>query len=195
MLRIIAGRYRGRRLQTPPGLEVRPTGDRVKETLYNVVQDLVRGACVLDLYAGTGNLGLEAASRGARRVVCVERSPAAWRVLQRNVEFLGARDVEMVREDALRYLGRPQPEPFDLILADPPYEAGSEDALLSAVGSPVLRPGGVFVLQHRRTWQAPEVASSLRRWQSKRFGDTGLDFFVREEEGHAEADGARTGNV
>lgn len=195
MLRIIAGRYRGRRLHTPAGLAVRPTAGRVKESLYNVLQDIVAGARVLDLYAGSGNLGLEASSRGAREVVCVECAPAALRVLRRNLEALGTSDVAMVRDDALRYLGRPQPEPFDVILADPPYDAGAEDTLLGAVAGPVLRPGGVFVLQHGRAWHAPDAAAGLRRWQSKRFGDTALDFFVREEEDHAAADGARAGDV
>ena len=155
MLRIVAGRWRGRRLATLAGTTVRPTGDRVKETIYNVVRERVKAALVLDLYAGSGSLGLEALSRGARRAVLVERDRAALAVLRRNVESLEARaEVQVVHGDALRYVAASHPEPFDLVLADPPYAAEVEGALLAAA-SGALRPGGCFVLQHARRWQAP----------------------------------------
>jgi 16S rRNA (guanine966-N2)-methyltransferase len=182
MPRIVAGRFRGRRLYTPPGLVVRPTADRVKESLYNVLQSEVSGARVLDLYAGAGNLGLEALSRGAKRVVLVERAPAALGALERNLEALGARgEVEVVRGDALRYLARDDLEPFDLVLADPPYDAGAEDALLRGVCGGALVAGGWFVLQHARRWQPAVAIRGLRHSSSKRFGDTVVDFFAREE--------------
>jgi len=199
VLRIIAGRFRGRRLQTPPGLAVRPTGDRVKQTLFDILQGFVPGARVLDLYAGSGNLGLEALSRGARRVVLVETAPAALAAIARNREHLGAgRELEVVRSDALRYLGRSCAEPFDLVLADPPYDLGVEAAILVAARGPALRPGGCLVLQHARRWTAASMVDGFRVGTPKRFGPTQLDFFWREEDGGGgtrPADGAVPGNV
>jgi 16S rRNA (guanine(966)-N(2))-methyltransferase RsmD len=181
MLRIVAGKWRGRRLHTVPGRQVRPTADRVKESLYNVLQGRVEGGRVLDLYAGSGNLGLEALSRGARRAVLVERDAGALAVLRRNVAALAAQDeTDVVHADALRYLASRHPEPFDLILADPPYDAGVEAVLLGAARGPLLGPGGCFVLQHSRRWTAPRDLPDLALWRSKRFGDTVVDFFVRE---------------
>jgi len=199
MLRIVTGRFRGRRLRSVPGREVRPTADRVKESIYNILQTEVAGARVLDLYAGSGNLGLEALSRGARAVVLVERAPAALGVLRQNLEALGVQDeVEVVRGDVLRYLAGGQASPFDIILADPPYDAGAEPELLRALPGTALRPGGWLVLQHSRRWLAPEVAGDLRQVRSKRFGDTVVDFFRREEEDHDTAGpphGALPGDV
>lgn len=181
MLRVIAGRFRGRRLETVPGTAVRPTADAMRETVFNVLQSHVAGAVVLDIYAGTGSLGIEALSRGARRAVLVERDRRALEILRRNVAALGIdAEVEVVAADALRYLGRPHPEPFDVVLADPPYAAEVEAAVLAGAAG-ALGPAGVLVLQHPRRWQAPDEPAGFRTWRTKRFGDTTIDFFVREE--------------
>jgi 16S rRNA (guanine966-N2)-methyltransferase len=197
VLRIIAGRFRGRRLQTPPGLAVRPTGDRIKQTLFDILQGFVPGARVLDLYAGSGNLGLEALSRGARRVVLVERAPAALQAIAANLQRLdAASEVEVVRAEALRYLAGSHAEPFDLVLADPPYADGVEAALLAAACGAV-RPGGCLVLQHDRRWR-PAPVPGWRHTAARRFGATGLDFFWREEAdrgGSAAPHGALPGDV
>jgi 16S rRNA (guanine966-N2)-methyltransferase len=198
MLRIIAGRLRGRRLETPAGLEVRPTGDRMKQTLFDVLQGVVPGAVVLDLYAGSGNLGFEALSRGARRVVLVENAPVALAAITRNRQHLGiGAELEVVRGDALGYLGRSYAVPFDLVFADPPYDLGVETALLDAARGPALRPGGCFVLQHARRWQVPAALAGFRIGIGRRFGATQLDFFWREEESgdRSTAHGALPGDV
>jgi 16S rRNA (guanine966-N2)-methyltransferase len=121
-LRIIGGRYRGRRLQFPslPGL--RPTGDRVRETLFNWLQPLIQGARCLDLFAGSGALGLEAASRGAGRVVLVERARPAAEQLRAHVRTLGLEGVEVIEADALQWLAGPA-QPFDILFLDPPFAA------------------------------------------------------------------------
>jgi 16S rRNA (guanine(966)-N(2))-methyltransferase RsmD len=198
MPRIIAGRFRGRRLRTPTGSATRPTGDRMKESLYNVLGDRVAGTRVLDLYAGSGALGLEALSRGAARVVFVETAPAALVALDANATTLGVgAEVEVVRDDALRYLARVRAAAFDLVLADPPYALGVESALLERSGD-VLVPGGMLVLQHHRRWQAPDGLAGWTRLRARRFGDTVIDFFAREESGDgrdATPDGALPGDL
>ncbi len=182
-MRIVAGRFRGRTLQGPDGNWLRPTADRMKESIYNVLQGWFPGARVLDLFAGSGNLGLEALSRGARRVVLVERSPRALRLIRHNLETLAVHDeVEVVREDALVFVARASQEPFDVILADPPYDQGFEAALVEAMTPELLAAQGCFVLQRRRTTDWGAVPEFLRAWRTKRFGDTHVDFLLREED-------------
>lgn len=187
MVRIIAGRWRGRRLQTLPGDAVRPTADRVKQSLFDVLRDVVPDSRVLDLYAGTGNVGLEALSRGARRLVSVERAPDAVAILRRNVAMLGCADqVEVVRAEAFGYLRGAGTGGFDLVFADPPYDAGVEDDLLQRIAASLPR-GAMLVLQHARRWTAPDRVAPLMRVRTLRFGTTVVDCFVREERTHAES--------
>lgn len=195
MLRIIAGRFRGRRLQTPEGPAVRPTADAMKETIYNVLGGVVRDARVADLFAGSGSLGLEALSRGARAVVFVEEASAALAALRANIQALGVQDESsVVRADAVGYLGRGGPDPFDVVLADPPYAHGAESALLAAARQRVA-PGGWLVLQHGRQWEAPAAPPGWRRQRPRRFGATTIEFFVREEARDGEPDGTVPGDV
>src|SRR5215208_7039866 len=120
-MRVIAGTYGGRRLQAPSGTDTRPTADRVREALFSILGARVDGARVLDLFAGSGALGLEALSRGAAGVTFVERAPAALRVLRANLAALGA-DAEIVPSDALRWLGAASAasRQYDLVFLDPP---------------------------------------------------------------------------
>ena len=124
---MIAGRYGGRRLQAPPGDATRPTADRVREALFSILGERVAGARVLDLFAGSGALGLEALSRGAREVTFVERAPAALKALRANLAALGA-DADVVRADALRWLRAASggARQYDLVLLDPPYRRAAE---------------------------------------------------------------------
>src|SRR2546423_8936791 len=124
-LRIVAGKWGGRRLRTPRGRDVRPTSDRVREALFSILGPL-DGARVLDLFAGSGALGLEALSRGAASATLVERAPAAVQVLRDNVADLGA-DAEVVAADARAYLrvAREQGAQYDLVFLDPPYRAAA----------------------------------------------------------------------
>ncbi len=135
-VRIIGGRHRGRKLRFPdlPGL--RPSGDRSRETLFNWLQPWIEGARCLDLFAGSGALGFEAASRGAARVVLVEKAAKAVRQLQENADSLGDVPVEVVQADAPAWL-ESAPGPFDLVFLDPPFAAD----LLPKVLETLLRPG------------------------------------------------------
>ena len=124
-MRIIAGTHRGRRLKAPPGLDTRPTSDRVREALFSILGD-VEGDRVLDLFAGSGALGIEALSRGAAGAVFVEQDRRAADAIRSNLAAIGERRAEVRQEDALAYLGRASGErPFDLVFADPPYSSAT----------------------------------------------------------------------
>jgi 16S rRNA (guanine966-N2)-methyltransferase len=167
-MRIVAGRWGGRRLVAPPGRSTRPTSDRVREALFSILGPL-DGERVLDLFAGSGALGLEALSRGAGEAVLVERAPAALKALRANVEALGA-DAEVVAGDARAYLraARERGAEYDLLFLDPPYRAADElgrDLLLA----PVLASRGRVVSESDR--RAP-LELDVPIIDERRYGDT-----------------------
>ncbi len=132
-IRIIAGEYRGRRIPVPQKADLRPTPDRVRETLFNWLGQWLDGRACLDLFAGSGALGFEAASRGAARVVMVENDAAACRSLEKFRSLIGASAVEVVRGDAFEYLARSR-ERFDLVFLDPPFRQNALPALFRLLG-------------------------------------------------------------
>ena len=170
-MRVIAGRYGGRRLQAPPGEATRPTSDRVREALFSILGDRVDGARVLDLFAGSGALGLEALSRGAASATFVDSAPAAIKAVRANLAALGA-EAEVVRSDALRWL-RAAPSgarQYDLVFLDPPYRrAGELGAPLSAALAPVLAEGALVVAEADR--RAP-LELTMPATDERRYGDT-----------------------
>lgn len=180
MSRIIAGAAGGLRLQSVPGQGTRPTTDRVKESLFARLEawGMLHEARVLDLFAGSGALGCEAASRGAAAVTLVERHPPAVRVCRANAAVvhraLGRDDVVAVHQGAVAaYLADPAAGPWDLVLADPPYPLGERElsAVLAAlVGR--LGEGGVVVVERSSRSPEPEWPSGLRRFEQKRHGET-----------------------
>ncbi len=156
-MRIIAGEFRSRVLRAPAGMHTRPTSDRLRETLFNVLQPRIEGARFLDLYAGSGANGLEALSRGAAQTVLVEQAAPALAALRANVEALGARGAEVAGVPVARWLARAGsavPVPFDIIFLDPPYaEAGEYAATLGTLGAhaaSLLAPGGIVIAEHAR---------------------------------------------
>jgi 16S rRNA (guanine(966)-N(2))-methyltransferase RsmD len=181
-MRIIAGDFKGRRLRTVPGGATRSTADRVKESLFNILLSEVPNAVVLDLYCGAGTLGLEALSRGAERVIFVDRSRRALKCTQANVALVGAEtQVEVLCQDALAALrllaGRG--ESLSLILADPPYGEGLPAKVLAAVGASACRaPVGVLVIEHHKKdlplAQPGDAPTGFSLWTARRFGDTVL---------------------
>jgi len=178
-MRVTGGRLGGRRLAAAPS-GVRPTADRVREALFARLGDL-DGACVLDLYAGTGALGIEALSRGAERVVFVERSRASLAVLRGNLDALELADAtRVVAGDvraALRRLAR-DAERFDLVLADPPYADRALAEPLALLGdSGLLRPGATLVIERSRRHPLPAVPGLVSQ-QACRYGDTELEWLT-----------------
>ncbi len=176
-MRVIAGRFGGRRLADPPGRGVRPTSDRVREALFSALGDLA-GRHILDVYAGTGALGIEALSRGAASAVFVERARASLRVLRSNLESLGLGDVpeiaRVVRGDApavMRRLGR-DAETFDLVFLDPPYASDeARRALEALVAADLVSTGGEVVVEASRRHPVPIVPGLALR-EERRYGET-----------------------
>ena len=171
-MRVVAGTARGRRLEAPPGLDTRPTSDRVREATFNALgsMDAVEGALVVDLFAGSGALGIEALSRGAQWCTFVERSRAAVAVVQANLVSTGldAR-ADVVAMDVLAWC-RSTTEPVDLVLADPPYAFADWDALLAVV------PADLVVAESNRTIVAPPGWKTARE---RRYGTTVTTFLAR----------------
>jgi 16S rRNA (guanine966-N2)-methyltransferase len=177
--RIIAGQARGRRLRVPPGPATRPTADRAREGLFSSLLSLLDldGARVLDLYAGSGALGLEALSRGAGTATFVEEDPAALRVLRANVEAVGRPGADVVDEHVEHFLSRPATSAYDLALLDPPYDdevaAVLEDLL------PWLADDAVVVVE--RDSRGPELAwpAGLEGVRTRRYGAATLWYGLR----------------
>ncbi len=148
-VRIIAGHLRGSKLPVPDHPGLRPTSDRVRETVFNWLQPMVSGAHVLDLFAGTGALGFEAASRGAGKVVLLERDAALAQGLRASVDRLKTAQVQVVTGDALAWLQRPAEHCFNLVFLDPPFAAGLWQAAAAALG-PWLAPGALIYVENPR---------------------------------------------
>jgi 16S rRNA (guanine966-N2)-methyltransferase len=185
-MRVIAGTLRRRTLDAPVGLKTRPTSDRLRETLFNVLAPRMESARFLDLYAGSGAVGIEAVSRGAANVVLVERAEPALKVLRGNLEKLGLRGgvrVEGVSVGTFLRRIRPQNSAmiFDVVFLDPPYEAVEEYAtvlgLLGGDAAGMLAEGAMVIAEHRRREKLEDAYGVLRRSRVLEQGDAGLSFY------------------
>jgi 16S rRNA (guanine(966)-N(2))-methyltransferase RsmD len=185
-MRVIAGEAKGRRLKAPKGRELRPTGDRVKEALFNILPHDLSGRKVLDLFAGTGNLSIEALSRGAEEAVLVDVSRDATHVIEENVRGLGLTERSRVLTapvfKSVRMLSRRE-EKFDLIFLDPPYDKELVGETLKAIAAEgLLAESGVVVAEHSVREKIEERYGALVLSDQRRYGDTMLSFFGRSEE-------------
>ena len=187
-MRIIAGTYRSRVLAAPQGLATRPTSDRLRETLFNVLGARVMGAAFLDLFAGSGAVGLEALSRGAASVTFVERARSALAVLRANLDRLGVREGVRIHPGGVGPFLRlfadasPKTEAYEVVFLDPPYDAVEEYArtleLLGGAASPLLPEGAVVIAEHRRKQRLEERYGVLQRTRLLAQGDAALSFYA-----------------
>jgi 16S rRNA (guanine(966)-N(2))-methyltransferase RsmD len=182
MTRVIGGQGRGRRLKTPAGEKTRPTGARVRQTLFDILAPEIAGSRFLDLCAGGGGVGLEALSRGAAKVVLVDRSPGAVQAIRANAAAMSALGghVEAFRQEAATALAglAAAGHRFDVVFLDPPYESDLYLPLLEA-GESVLDDGGVVVAEHFHKRELPATIGRLLRARSVRIGDHRLTFYRR----------------
>ena len=195
-MRVIAGKWRSRPLLAPAGMDTRPTADRLRETLFNVLTqgavDRVQGARFLDLYAGSGAVGVEALSRGATQAIFVEQAAGALAVLRKNLEALGIRGdaarVEkrgvgrFLRGELENELKKTAVEGFGVVFLDPPYDLAEEYAttlgLLGGEGAALLAPAGLVVAEHRRKQALAESYGRLTRIRLLEQGDAGLSLYA-----------------
>jgi 16S rRNA (guanine(966)-N(2))-methyltransferase RsmD len=182
-MRIIAGTYRSRVLSAPAGLATRPTSDRLRETLFNVLAPKIGGAAFLDLYAGSGAVGLEALSRGAASVTFVERAPGALKVLRANLAALGIGSGFRIHAGAVSaFLQAKRAERFDVVFLDPPYDALPDYenglGLLGGSSRGVMAADAVVIAEHRRKVRLADRYGNLERTRILEQGDAALSFYA-----------------
>ena len=188
-LRIVAGRLRGRRLRVPPGAPLRPTSERVREAMFNILGQDLSGFDVLDLFAGTGALGFEALSRGARRAVFVESDPKTATMLRASAAALGVeREARVIVGRVEQVLDRARlGGPYHVIVADPPYDRTGEAPLVEAIdAAALLALHGTLVIERQKRTPPHEGTPGLRRVRTADYGDSSLDFFKYHNPGSRE---------
>ena len=182
-LRVITGTARGKRLRELEGQSTRPTTDRVKEGLFNAIQFDIAGGRVLDLFAGTGQLGIECLSRGADAAVFVDNSPKAAALVRENLRITGLDGrAAVLQADALDFLARTR-ERFDLLFLDPPYSSGLlEEAIKRAAAFDILKPRGIIVAEYPATDPFPVPPPPFRAGRTYRYGKIAVTLCQREDE-------------
>jgi len=191
-MRVISGSARGRKLKSPKSSETRPIMDRVKTALFDILAPEIMGMRVLDLFAGTGSVGIEALSRGAESATFIERSPEAWRLVRENLALTNLSDrAEVLRVDAFTYLQQAAAtgRRFDLVyIAPPQYVNMAAQALMQLDAAPLTEPDGLVIVQihpQERAELDTLTFKRLRRYDERRYGSTLLLFYTHDEESHA----------
>ncbi|MBR5218183.1 MAG: 16S rRNA (guanine(966)-N(2))-methyltransferase RsmD [Clostridia bacterium] len=179
-MRVISGTARGRRLVTKPGEDTRPTADRVKEAVFSMLQNRIYASRVLDLFAGSGALGIEALSRGAEHAVFVEKDSEAARVVEKNLKDTRLWDKSrLIKGDALVYLSGAK-ESFDIIFIDPPYAAGLYGDVFSLICSGgLLAPDGIIISEHKTGCEIP-VCPPLTQVSDRKYGNVSVAILKKE---------------
>jgi 16S rRNA (guanine(966)-N(2))-methyltransferase RsmD len=183
-LRIIAGKYRGRNLKSPPDGKTRPTSDRLRETLFNILSPRIgEETRFLDLCAGSGAVGIEALSRGVRHAAFVDISRKNCALIEENLDHLGVPEerTEVFQSDAEKFLSR-SAETFDIVYYDPPYAEDYQDVLrkFGDADSKLLSESGVVIAEHHAKQTLPDLVGELRRWRLLKQGDSCLSFYERK---------------
>ena len=180
-MRVITGSARGRKLKTLEGLDVRPTTDMVKEAVFTIIQFRVPYASMLDLFAGCGQMGIEALSRGASRVVFVDRSRESQAVIKENLTATGLmKQSRVIADDVVSFLSHAS-DKYDIIFLDPPYDEGYGPKILPLLEK-ALAPGGIVLFEHRYKEEFPETAGGLVRKKNYKYGKIAVTTYVHAED-------------
>ena len=180
-MRVITGSARGCRLETLPGDSTRPTAEKVKESLFSAIQFDIEGRRVLDLFAGSGQLGIEALSRGAASCVFVDQNTQAVQVIRGNLQRAGlTANAQVISTDALTYLNRPK-ERFDLVFLDPPYKLTNAyaDVVKRLLDEDMLTEDALIVMEHAKDAILPELPEEMELYDTRKYGDTCLSLVRR----------------
>lgn len=190
-MRIITGEYRGRRLESPAGYDVRPTSDKVKEAVFNIIMNEVWDATCVDLFAGTGNLGLEALSRGAKKCYFGDNSWESINLIKNNVKMCRAEDKSVIiAGDYSKILGRIN-EKVDIFFLDPPYKDGLYENCLEIIDSlDLLSEEGIIVAEHGVRDYVPETVGSLEIIKERKYGKIMVTIYAKKSEVHTEEEEA-----
>lgn len=179
-MRVITGSARGRRLKTPENYDIRPTTDNVKESVFNIIQFDIEGRKVLDLFAGTGQLGIECLSRGAESVVFVDQSREAVKIVRENLKSCGMQ-APVLQQDAVSFLrncGK-----FDLVFVDPPYDSGLYETVLETINLvDILSEGGIIICEARREKALPEMAAPYYKRREYNYGKVKICIYTKENQ-------------
>ncbi len=178
-MRVITGMARGRKLYEPVGSDIRPTTDQVKEAIFNIIQFDIEGRRVLDLFSGTGQLGIEALSRGAAEVVFIDSSRESVKLTQKNVDLINAGDrAKVYCRDALGFLS--SGEKFDVIIMDPPYDTALlDDAIEAIIRFDILKDNGIMVCESAKDKPMPELSGPYSKGREYRYGKIKLTVYLR----------------
>ena len=176
-MRVTGGIGRGRRLKVPSGSRVRPTSDKVKQALFNILGDRVEGSVFLDLYAGAGSIGIEALSRGADRVMFVDSSRVSLDVVKHNIDQMGFSDrADLSLSQAETFLKK-KSGPYTIVFLDPPYAEELQPLLVLIAGAGILDTHSIVIAEHFKKQQSPKTAGMLSLYRESRYGDTVLAFY------------------
>lgn len=177
-MRVITGTARGRRLKTPDNYDIRPTTDNVKESVFNIIQFDVEGRQVLDLFAGTGQLGIECLSRGAAGAVFVDRDKDAVRIVKDNLKTCGMK-ATVLQEDSISFLNHCGK--FDVIFIDPPYDSDLYESALKIINLvDILSEGGIIICEARREKVIPEMTEPYRKRKEYNYGKVKICIYTKE---------------
>jgi 16S rRNA (guanine(966)-N(2))-methyltransferase RsmD len=179
-MRVIAGEFKGRNLKSPPSLQVRPTSDRLRETLFNVIAAHVPESRFLDLCAGSGAVGIEALSRGAAHATFVDRSRRSCQLIESNLALCRVPEEQrdIYCSEASEFLKQNQENPWDIIFLDPPYKENYLRILEILGSGKLLNDEGLLVVEHHHKTDLPETIGSLSRTRVLKQGDSALSFYV-----------------
>jgi 16S rRNA (guanine966-N2)-methyltransferase len=183
-MRVIAGNYRGRNLRSPPSMQVRPTSDRLRETLFNVLAPRIEGARFLDLCAGSGAIGIEALSRGAAHVTFVDRSRKMCGLVEANLDLCGVPEDEtsVLMSEAVDFLRKASArgeQKWDIAFFDPPYATDYLPVLAAFGTGAILNDAGILIVEHHHKNELKDATGDIRRWRILKQGDSSLSFYER----------------
>lgn len=184
-MRIITGIAKGRKITAPEGMDTRPTSDRVKESLFNIISKKIYGARVLDMFSGTGNLGLEAISRGAEWCTFIEKNNATYKILLENIDNLGFKEkCDLYNRDAfdvLEMLGK-KSDKYDIIFLDPPYSKGLvEKAIMGISEKSLMDDEGIIMSEYDENDIIPEDINGIKIYRTEKYGRTKISFWAKED--------------